>query len=93
MNFGQNHLVKEIGCRQAFFSSKFENFTVFIDLKIRSRSLIKSLIHTNVTIYMNFSQNPSFASRDRVQTSFFGQNLKFSKCWYDLENEANVTKI
>ena len=27
--------------------------------------------------YMKFVQNPSFGSRDMVQTSFFGQNLTF----------------
>ena len=27
-----------------------------------------------------------------MQTSFFGQNLKILKCWYDLENEVKVTK-
>ena len=42
---------------------------------------------------MKFGQNPSLGSRDRVQTSFFGQNLKNSKCWCDLENEVKVTKI
>ena len=42
---------------------------------------------------MNFGQNPSFASRDRVQTSFFGQNLKILKCWYDLENEVHVAVL
>ena len=45
--------------------------------------------------YMKFGQNPSFASRDtfRVQTRFFGQNLKISKCWCDPEHEVKVTKI
>ena len=41
--------------------------------------------------YMKFGLNPSFGSRDRVQTSFIWSNLH-SKRWYDLENEAKVTK-
>ena len=43
---------------------------------------------------VKFGQNPSFGSRDGVQTSFFlGQNLKISKCWCDLENKVKVIKI
>ena len=32
------HLVQEIGCRQAFFRLKFENFSAGVTLKMRSRS-------------------------------------------------------
>ena len=77
---------------KTFFRSTFENFTVIIlwwpwKLGQGHQDLIKSLIHTNVTVYMNFGH-----LLQEMQASFFGQNLKISKCWYDLENEVNVTK-
>ena len=91
------HLVQGIGCRQTFSVKIWKKYSFIVwwpwKLGQGHQNLIKSLIHTNVTIYMSFGQNPSFASRDRVQTSFFGQNLKISKRWYDLENEVSVTKI
>ena len=42
--------------------------------------------------YIKFGQNPSFGSRDRVQTSFFGQ-IWHSKCWCDLENKVKYVLI
>ena len=83
------HLVQEIECRQAFFGQtlKLLVFIVWWPRKLGQghQNLIKSLIHTNVKIYMKFGQNPSFVSRDREQTSFFGQNLKFQSAGMTLK--------
>ena len=66
-----------------------------VTLKIWSRSPKSNQIFKPSQSYnMEFGQNPSFGSRDRVQTRFFfGQNLKISKGWCNLENEVKVTKI
>ena len=42
--------------------------------------------------YIKLGQNPSFGSRDMVQTSFLVK-IWHSKCLSDLENEVKVTKI
>ena len=57
-----HQLVQEIECRQGLFLQSL----YCGDLKIRSN------LQTIPTLqYMKFGQNPTFGSRDRVQTSFF----------------------
>ena len=72
----------------------FYNLYGVVTLKIRSRSpkSFKSLNYANVTIYEVWPES-AFGLSNTVQTSFFGQNLKISKCRCDLENEVKVTKI
>ena len=57
-------------------------FTVFIvwwpwKLGHGHQNLINSILIIPMIQYIKFGQNPSFGSRDRVQTSFFGQYLTF----------------
>ena len=41
---------------------------------------------------MKFGQNPSFGSRDRVQTSFFGQNLIIQSAGVTLKKRSKSPK-
>ena len=57
------------------------------------QNLIKSFNYPIDTIHYVWP-NQLLGSRDRVQKiSFFLVKIWHSKCWYDLENEVNVTKI
>ena len=73
----------------------FKAFIVWRPWKLGQghQNLISSFNHHNDTLYIKFGQDPSFGSRDRVQTSFFLVNIWHSKCWCDLENEVKVMKI
>ena len=44
-------------------------------------------------LYINFSQNPSFSSRDSERKRNFGSKFDMLKCLCDLENKGKVTKI
>ena len=69
-----HQLIQEIECRQGSFLV----FIVWWPWKLGQghQNLLKSLNHLIVRIYeyMKFCQNPSFGSRDRVQTSIFWSN-------------------
>ena len=89
MKFGQNQSFSSRGRVQtSFFWLKLEIFTVFIvwwPWKFdhghkKSNQIFKPSQSYNIW----FGQNPSFGSRDRVLTSFFGQNLKYFYSFYSV---------
>ena len=66
-----HQLVQEIECRQGSFLQ-----SLYCGDLQNYQNLINSFHYPNGTIH-KVHQNPSFGSRDRVQTHFFGQNLTF----------------
>ena len=93
------HLVQEIGCRQPFLVKiwKFYSFYSVVTLNIRSRSpksnqTFKPPQRYNIWSLARIRHLP-VVQEIWVRTSFFGQNLKISKCWCDLVNDDTVIKI
>ena len=79
--------------RQSADKPQFTVFKVWCPWKLDQghQNLINSFNYPNDTIHKVWPES-IICSRDKVQTSFFGQNLT-SKCWCDLESEIKITKI
>ena len=88
MKFDQNPL---FGSRDRmhtnFFWSKFYSFYSVVNLEIRSRSPNSNQIfkQPNVTTDEVWPESVIWFKRQGAD-KLFGQNLKISKCWCDLEN-------
>ena len=70
----------------------FYSLNSVVTLQIGSRSPNCLIILMILVQYMKLGLNPSFGTRDRVQTSFCWVQIWHSKYWFDLENKAKVTK-
>ena len=66
-------LVQEIkSVDKAYFYSLYSVVTLKLG-KGQVNKIFLNLLTISMLQYIKFGQNPSFVSRDRVQTSFFGQ--------------------
>ena len=82
-----HQLVQETECRQGSFYSLYS----VVNLKIWSWSP-KSNQFFNYPKYIKFGQNPSFGSRDRVQTSFSGAKSDIQSAGVTLKMRSRSPK-